>query len=314
MQTFLECRLARLNTHVPTWSTSVTSDTRSVMEAGCEVIGSRGLVVCNVKAHFCVTPLLEIPLHLTRYVEKCNNFWTLRLPEDLLPPTLRGHKVVYVVFARKGHVNVTGIPRFGYLGTAQEHFVRLFSTSVVKSIVADNSTVRGHLPLEKLNLVKLYTRLYKLDLKPEPYPCNISIRPHYFPAAVVRPAKASKGIIATAILFSNGKFLIVGSKNHPQALRTVENVRRLVFGCRCAVRRNSIDGGYVDSDDDDSDFDDAADIADNTETLDDQGLYSDDYGYETSDDYLDTEEGLERYLGDAVDAHQYPPGYWSDDN
>lgn len=193
------------------------------------------LRVSNVKAHFRVTPSVKVPNALQQCVTTYNNFWTFRPPLAHIPVLLiTGNcKLVYVVFPRSGHVNVSGIKAFSQCNLAQETFTDLFQVSIIMPIAADNSTVTGRLPLQKeenLHLAKLPALLPKLLLRSSSpiHPCTVSIRPHYFPSALLRPKKQSKHLISTIILFTNGKFIIIGSKNLAQATRTLHNLQQIV--------------------------------------------------------------------------------------
>lgn len=184
----------------------------------------------NVKAHFRVTPDIGIPTALRPFVE-CSgcNYWTVRPPPSLvLDNKLRNCSLTYVVFPKSGHVNVSGLRDFTDCEIAQDRFTHLFSVSVVKSVIADNSTAVGNLPVKQLNLHRVYLVVQRL-LTDDIVPCTVSLRPQHFPSALLRPKRESKNRISTVILFGNGKFIIIGAKSIDQMNRTLENLKQIVF-------------------------------------------------------------------------------------
>lgn len=217
------------------------------MEKEGEEAENDKLQVRNVKAHFGVTPLIEVPQSLQQYIKTHNNFWIFRPPPSLLPASLltANCNLVYIVFPKSGHVNVSGIKSFSECYLTEETFVNLFQVSIVRSIVADNSTVIGQLlPQQqpsKLNLGKLITLVPSLLLQSSSYiyPCTVSIRPHYFPSALIRPKRQSRSHISTVILFTNGKYIIIGSKDLTQAKRTLHNLEQIVYNHNIVVSDSS---------------------------------------------------------------------------
>ena len=174
--------------------------------------------ISNVKAHFLYKPdsltkesLLENNANIVYH----SNYWTFR-PVNYV-------QYVYVVFPTRGFVNVCGIRSFEDCEFAQAAFIDLFSVETIRGITVDNSTANGKLPYSELDLTKLMHCTSDV--------CKISIRPHYFPAAVIRPKNKSKfdiNSLATAILFPSGKFVIVGGKNKEQIERSHNNLVSLL--------------------------------------------------------------------------------------
>ena len=188
-------------------------------------------IVSNVKIHFKLPrsqrlhmPPLSSPCQLRRY----SNFFTFRQSP-----------FVFCVFDQNRntdtHVNVSGLRHFGAVDTALRAFDRLFGThaaGVVQCIV-DNSTASGR--LSALNLHHL--------CRVEARPFTVSIRPHFFSAAVLRGIgenrvrsqrgpRASKRLQqlrpATAILFPNGKYIIVGARSVAHLRATHQQLQRCV--------------------------------------------------------------------------------------
>ena len=179
---------------------------------------------CNVKGHFYVQTPITLPEHIEPHIVRRNNFWTFRRPSDF--------SFVYVIFPRRGYVNVSGIKAFDECERALTTFEQLFHALATSGFCVDNSTASGCFTLHDS-----HQRLHLPDLLRvrDTHPCTISIRPDYFPAALVRPTAAAatapaleQHSISTCILFANGKFIIVGSKSPEQTTRTVLNLESLV--------------------------------------------------------------------------------------
>lgn len=184
--------------------------------------------ICNVKGHFSVSTPISVPNDIAKIIVHHGNFWTVRPP---------GHsKLVFVVFPASGHVNVSGIRNFALTHAATKIFEDLFDTKITSELHIDNSTASGRLAVgvgsandedqQQLQLTRLFGNLDRLA-----FPCTVSIRPHYFPSALLRPLKralSDPDLISTSILFTNGKFIIVGSKTEAQVARTFQNLNQLV--------------------------------------------------------------------------------------
>lgn len=176
----------------------------------------------NVKGHFKVQAPVTLPDCLKDYVICHNNYWMVRPPHPIF------RKLVYTVFYSSGHINVSGIKDFDDCDHAQLLFEQLFNVASVSQFCIDNSTSTGQLCMtsNSINLSKL-----KLTENIDTYfafPCTVSLRPHYFPGALIRPAKITHEI-CTSILFSNGKFNIVGAKHPAQVARTVHNLQQMAY-------------------------------------------------------------------------------------
>lgn len=168
--------------------------------------------VYNVKVHWKITHLpLVIPINIKHQVIHYTNFLTWRQ-----------YGYVYTIFLKNGHVNVSGIKNFKAIKGAMETFNDQFDTNIqFDNITVDNTTASGRLPQEKICLYRLAK-----DHKQE-NELTISIRPHYFPSAVIRQkqkkeeGKRRKG---TIVLFSNGKYNILGCKTKESIEKTFEQL------------------------------------------------------------------------------------------
>ena len=196
--------------------------------------------VYNVKGRFTVGPVpLRITPRLAGIVRQHSNFWTVRLGHD--------GDVVYVVFARSGHVNVSGLKTLFEFSArrAVARFERAFACKASSPFIVDNSTAAGRFygggggggggsaanngnsNDSRLPLNRLYRRLSPLQQQP----LTVSIRPDHFPSALLRPARGQPaGTLCTCIIFPNGKYIIVGGRSRSQIDNTFREAGRLVDG------------------------------------------------------------------------------------
>ena len=188
---------------------------------------SSDLIVSNVKAHFSVQAPIPVPDSISDHVVYHGNFLTVRPPPSLVKHLTDRAKLVYVVFPSSGHVNVSGIKDFDTCYQAVQVFEHLFSVKATSDICVDNSTASGRFPvIDNLRLSRLFDKVEEFA-----FPCTISIRPHYFPSVLLRPAQRSlpePNLISTSIVFTNGKFIIVGSKTRAQVARTYHNLNHII--------------------------------------------------------------------------------------
>ncbi|MCG8669261.1 MAG: hypothetical protein MI867_07585 [Pseudomonadales bacterium] len=181
--------------------------------------------------------------------------------------------LVYTIFPRSGHVNVTGVKNFNHIPRALHIFNKLFGACVLQSdVTVDNSTSSGQLesgckssrqadnptgkshrspasvlkasekqkkkkkktggwtrvsrarapsyPQRKprLDLVRLKQLI---DSEGDPQQVRLSLRPHFFPGAVLRRRQQNGSVI----LFNTAKYVVVGAKNR----RQVEDAHK--FAC-----------------------------------------------------------------------------------
>lgn len=130
---------------------------------------------------------------------------------------IRVSKIVFTIFHKSGHVNVSGVRDFSKIEEALRIFNDLFKTEVTeKKIIIDNTTSSGSLfdsstseaaYSKRIDLRELKRRVDLLGSED----ISLSLRPHFFPGAVFR--RRGKG---TLIIFATGKFIIVGAKNRLQ--------------------------------------------------------------------------------------------------
>lgn len=164
--------------------------------------------VKNVKVHIHIGSPISIPDCLQSFTKVYSNFVVVRLDG-----------LVFVIFRKNGYINVSGIRHFSAIKDVVLSINFHFGLNIVsEDIVVDNSTASGRLRSHHIDLRSIHN-------SPLADKFNISIRPYYFPSAIIRDKsqpnfksthqrryKKSENF-ATCILFSNGKFIIVGGKN-----------------------------------------------------------------------------------------------------
>ena len=165
--------------------------------------------VKNVKARIALGKKLDvIPDPPTSRVKWYSNFASLKLDH-----------FAYVIFPKNGHINISGIRNFeeDILLSVRTIFAHLHPmvedvniASVVGNLIIDNSTASGKLKVEGIRLSDLVKRAKTSS------ELLVSVRPHYFPSAVIRSCKKNchhSRAGATIIVFANGKFIIVGARS-----------------------------------------------------------------------------------------------------
>lgn len=161
--------------------------------------------VHNVKFHFKTPRTPALPLHKAPTVKK-KNFHILKIQH-----------VVYSIFL-SGHVNVTGVKSFDNIPLAVKDFADIFGVLYdlcISSAVVDNSTATVAIAN------KSPVSLYKLkDLFPY---SSVSLRPYFFPGAVIR--RKNK---CTIIAFSSGKFVILGAKSLEEIEETAKEICAII--------------------------------------------------------------------------------------
>ena len=162
--------------------------------------------VKNVKIHFKAKLSAEIPSTLKGNCKSHSNFITVRIKP-----------YVCTIFQKSGHVNMSGIPNFEKINQALSLFNSHFFTNIrEEDIVVDNSTTSGNLSISEKNIP-----LDKLNGNSDKV--TVFIRPHFFHSAVIRPGKSADHR-GTVVLFSNGKYFIVGCKSVPDITETVSQL------------------------------------------------------------------------------------------
>lgn len=154
--------------------------------------GSIAPIIKNIKCHFTVNlESKNIISHLNPQsnLKLCGNLYVLR------------NKFIYIIFPKSNYVNVTGIKNYTDLPLATEHFCDISSLpySCLSSIIIDNTTYSGSLST-KLNLRKIYIKLRGENLK-------VRFNPSFFPGLFLKLSSVGR-----IIVFSSGKFNIIGSK------------------------------------------------------------------------------------------------------
>jgi len=171
--------------------------------------------VHNVKIRLKLPTSVDIPDHLSDGVVRHNNFISMKV-----------EKYSCIIFLKSGHVNISGIKDFADIKEAVCCFNRHFGTDVQEdNIIIDNSTASGQLSCKSICLPKLRSNPLCIEGT-----ITVSIRPHYFPSALIRQTckshnhKQSNNIagekLSTIILFANGKFNIVGCKSESAIHKT----------------------------------------------------------------------------------------------
>lgn len=163
--------------------------------------------ICNIKAHFKLK-------HETKPFEF----------ESTLPPALRHHavrkgnftiyrdheykKVVFTLFHFSRHVNLTGVRSYTALEEAVKRFGELVNEIIPPAnVVIDNSTASGRIWTDGRAYLDI-SLLKDILRRDEKSSSTLSIRSDFFPGAVLR----RKGF-SSVIIFSSGKFIIVGGKS-----------------------------------------------------------------------------------------------------
>ena len=154
--------------------------------------------VANVKVHVKLNKKLDLCDKLLHSARQYSNFCVLKL--DSFSVT---------VFPSRGFLNISGIKGFNQIPLAVRTCNKYFYLSITPaSVIVDNSTAYGSLSC-KLNLFALA----KFHNEAQDS-FRIKIRQEHFPAAIVQPVTNQDSLMKTTLLFSNGKFTILGCKNH----------------------------------------------------------------------------------------------------
>jgi len=171
--------------------------------------------VKNVKIHVNVHKPIIVPNYLQDRSKQHSNFTVIRVDG-----------FVFILFLNSGFANISGIKNFESIKGAVDSFNHHFSTTIQREhIVIDNSTASGKLA------GKNNVHLHKLINSPiiDSAHLSVSIRPHYFPSATIRGKpnqicskrkQKCRVDFATCVIFSNGKFIIVGGKSINQIENT----------------------------------------------------------------------------------------------
>ncbi len=174
----------------------------------------------NVKFHFAVNHPLSIPDHLLNResTKKHVNFFVIWLKT-----------FVYIIFPSAGHVNVSGVPSFESISIALKEFNAQFGYAIQRSdIKIDNTTASGR--FARFDFPKLLKHCSKNH--PD---YRISVRTDFFPSIILRPSSLSRRQnlsgsvgLSTCIIFSNGKYIIVGAKSIDSIRHTFSHANTFV--------------------------------------------------------------------------------------
>ena len=145
----------------------------------------------------------------------------------------RIEKNVFTIFS-SGHVNVTGVRSFDDVRKTIDIFTSQFNTVEKNSIVIDNSTTvasyfgtkskekNSAQHSEKRINISALTSIIKNDLSNEDN-ITLSLRPHFFPGAVIR--RKNK---CTIIVFTTGRFIIIGAKSTDEVIEAYDTVCAII--------------------------------------------------------------------------------------
>ena len=167
--------------------------------------------VANVKVHVKLNKKLDLCSEVLCSARQYSSFCVLKL--DTFSVT---------VFPNCGFLNISGIRGFDQIPeavkTCNKHlYVNIHPTSVI----VDNSTAYGCLNynLNLFELAKLHNGAQDVF--------RIKIRQETFPAAVVQPVSNHNSLMKTSLLFTNGKFTILGCKNHKEICHNLKLIKEL---------------------------------------------------------------------------------------
>ena len=162
----------------------------------------------------CFSHGLQIPPALVNVTKYHSNFSVTRV-----------QNFVYTIFPKGRHVNISGIKNFENIKEALITFNGQFDTNITRdNIIIDNLTASGQLTKQNIHLSKLLHCAGRDNV-------IISVRPYYFPSALIRPKdRTGRDNLTTGLLFANGKFIIIGGKS----LTTIENT----YTKLCALTNN----------------------------------------------------------------------------
>lgn len=117
------------------------------------------------------------------------------------------NKYVFIIFFDSGAVNITGIKSFGYITEALKTFHSTFGIKRrhVTDLIVDNVSANGDFG-HQINLSHLKQLINKTE-EGDKLITSASFNVNYFPAVFCKTFK-----IGTILVFSSGKYNIVGAK------------------------------------------------------------------------------------------------------
>jgi len=125
----------------------------------------------------------------------------------------RGKKS-FTLFSASGHCNSSGTRRFDRVQDTVRLFNLIFNARLrVEDIKVVNTTASGQCTPPSA------TAIHSAARGSTAFACRLSLRPHFFPGIVIRRSGQP-----TCILFSTGKFVILGALSELQARETLHYV------------------------------------------------------------------------------------------
>lgn len=173
-------------------------------------MGETGLAINNVKVHLELNKnCIE---HLTQVLETkkgkwYNNFFVYKSGEK---------KPTFIIFPKRGFVNVTGIKSFAEIPLLIPLFCEIFHVEerdITSGVTVDNISAAGNFR-RRVDLVQLQQHVNK---KGEKKYFTVHFDRNFFPGAFCRTSG-----FGTLTLFPTGKYVLVGVKCLEHAEKTVQ--------------------------------------------------------------------------------------------
>jgi TATA-box binding protein (TBP) (component of TFIID and TFIIIB) len=186
--------------------------------------------VKNIKIHFKCSDTKNINLSISRIIDDelkgstttdvNNNKKSLLIRHNFV---VYRDRFVYIIFFQSGFVNATKIKNENEIEDAVEHFKKVFrvQSSIEESII-DNYQGSGSF-YRKLALKELKVFLNLEIQSSAKSEMEVSYNPEHFPGLFLKIGKHGK-----IIIFSSGKFTIVGCKNESGFLQVFEKCKSLI--------------------------------------------------------------------------------------
>jgi len=190
------------------------------------------LKLCNVVFHFKLNKQEK---------EKCNLRFSDQAKEDKSYTIAYYHnfyvikegKLSFIYFFTSGHVNCTGTKSLKHIKESLKCIVRIFKIKLKdKKLKISNSTWSGRCKYEEVDIISLADGRAAI-----PYHWTVSLRPSSFPAALIRQREGP-----SAVLFRNGKYIIVGAIKSKPVRKLSEQLREYVQPLKWAKYENK-EGG-----------------------------------------------------------------------
>lgn len=156
---------------------------------------------CKVKNSDVGAKLKEFSINSSLVTLKKSNFFVLR------------DKFVYIIFYT-GHINITGIKAFHEINQSKGEIKAHLNLDIGEPRI-DNITLSGSVK-GKVNLFSFSSILQQNRL-------DFGFNPHKFPGLNFRPTSCP----GTVVLFSSGKFILVGIKCQANITRVIDEFGRL---------------------------------------------------------------------------------------